>query len=195
MAGKRDSKSGAPGGKAVRDAWDKEAAKANGKASKKRGEQMKMKVDSRDAVRIAARHELHRPMTHPEWEEQSALLAANRVRLMTLEEEIAALKRKHAPEIKMLKKSTAQGARQCDAREWLTMVDCIEVHDVNTRSVTVYADVNGELGAEVIPPRTMRDDEYERAVKTSPFEPPAPLDPPDGEPIDIDDEPAGSEGA
>jgi hypothetical protein len=191
MAGKKKH-SGVPGTEGVAAAFDAEAAKANGATKKKRGEQLKITVDSRDAVRKAARHELRREMTHTEWEEQSALLASNRVKLMGLEDEIKALARKHAPEIKRLRDITAQGARQCDAREWLTMVDCIEVHDVNTRTVTVFADVNGELGAEVVPPRKMRDEEYEAAIKTSPFEPPPRvLDPPSGDPIDADEPPPG----
>jgi hypothetical protein len=189
MAGKK-TKSGAPGTEGVAAAFDAEAAKANGAPKKKRGEQLKITVDSRDAVRIAAKHELHRTMTDLEWEEQSALLAANSVELMGLENEIRKLKEKHAPRMKELRGMIDNGARQCDAREWLTMVDCIEVHDVSTNSVTVFADVNGELGAEVIPARKMRDDEREAALKTAPFEPPPRvLDPPSGEAIDAEDGP------
>jgi hypothetical protein len=196
MAGKKKNKSGAPGTWGVAAAFDAEAAKANGAAKKKRGEQLKITVDSRDAVRIAAKHELHRTMTDAEWEEQSALLAANSVELMGLENEIRKLKEKHAPRMKELRGQIDNGARQCDAREWLTMVECIEVHDVSTNSVTVFADVNGELGAEVIPSRKMRDDEREAALKSAPFEPPPRvLDPPSGDPIDAEDgpgeEPAG----
>jgi hypothetical protein len=189
MAGKK-TKSGAPGTEGVAAAFDAEAAKANGAPKKKRGEQLKITVDSRDAVRIAAKHELHRTMTDLEWEEQSALLAANSVELMGLENEIRKLKEKHAPRMKELRGMIDNGARQCDAREWLTMVDCIEVHDVSTNSVTVFADVNGELGAEVIPARKMRDDEREAALKTAPFEPPPRvLDPPSGDAIDAEDGP------
>jgi hypothetical protein len=189
MAGKK-TKSGAPGTEGVAAAFDAEAAKANGAPKKKRGEQLKITVDSRDAVRIAAKHELHRTMTDLEWEEQSALLAANSVELMGLENEIRKLKEKHAPRMRELRGMIDNGARQCDAREWLTMVDCIEVHDVSTNSVTVFADVNGELGAEVIPARKMRDDEREAALKTAPFEPPPRvLDPPSGEAIDAEDGP------
>lgn len=169
----------------VKASAEREAAE---KPKRGKGEQMRIQVDSRDAVRIPAKHQLRREMTHAEWEEQSALLARNRVELMGYEDEIRKLREKHAPRMKELKSQIDDGARQCDERKWLTVADCIEVHDVNTRTVTVYADVNGELGAEVVPPRKMRDEEYERAVKTSPFEPPPPaLDPPDGEVVEDDE--------
>lgn len=191
MPKKKNTTSGAPGSKGAREAWNEQAAKANGaKPKKAKGEQMKIKVDAGDTVRVPAKHELHRAMTDAEWDEQAALLAKNRVELMGIEDEIRRLKEKHALRVKELRGLIDNGARQCDAREWLTMVDCIEVHDPNTRQVVVYADVNGELGAQVKPPRLMSDEEYERAIQTSPFEPPAPLDPPDTEPIDIED-PAG----
>lgn len=183
MARKKDTNGTTPAGwdAVAKASAENEAAEKKAKR-KKGGEQLRIKVDSRDAVHVKAEHELHRPMTHAEWEEQSALLADSRVALMALEDEIKALQRKHAPEIKRLKDTTAQGARQCAAREWLTMTPCIEVHDVNTRTVTVFADVNGELGAMVVPPRPMRPEEYERAVKGAPFEPPdgaeEALDPP-----------------
>lgn len=190
MPKKKNTTSGAPGTEGNRGAWKAEADKANGAKpkGKAKGEQLRMKVDSRDAVRVPAKHELHRPMTDAEWHEQTEMHFRERVELMGLEDRIAKLKADLGPRIAELKKKTAQTARELDAHEWLTLTDCIELHDVNTRMVTVYADVGGELGAQVIPSRPMRDDERERALKTSPFEPPdRALDPPDGPPIDIDD--------
>lgn len=182
------SKGDKAGWKAAADASAKreaeEAPKKRGRP--KKGEQTRLKIDSRDAVHIPAKHEIHRDMTHPEWEEQSALLANQRVELMTLEERIAALKRELAPRMKDLRTLTAQGARQCDVRKWLTMTDCIEVHDVNRNTVTVHASVNGELGVIVIPERPMRKEERERALKSAPFDPP--VAPPEGE-AEHDEEP------
>ena len=67
----------------------------------------------------------------------------------------------------------------------------IEVHDVNRRCVTVYADVNGVRGVVVRPERPMRDEEYQRAIKSSPFEPPddGAADPPEGDAVPVDAEP------
>lgn len=164
----------------------REAEEKAPKGRKKKGEQTRLKVDARDAVEVKAKHELHRDMTDDEWREQSEILAHDRVELMTLEEEIAALKRKHAPRMKVLRENTAKGARQCNEKRWLSLVDCIEVHDVNRRCVTVYADVNGVRGVVVRPERPMRDEEYQRAIKSSPFEPPDEGDavPVDAEPLD-----------
>lgn len=178
--------------KSSKEAWDaaakasadREAAEAE-EAPKKRGrpkkrEQTRLPLSSAsDEVKVSVKIELHRPMTDEEWREQSEILAHDRVELMTLEEEIAALKRKHAPRMKVLRENTAKGARQCDAKEWLTLTDCIEVHNPNTRTVRTYADVLGEPGAQVMPDRAMREDEYERAIKGSPFATP-PLEAPTG---------------
>lgn len=157
--------------------WDAVAAASAAnesaeKKTKKRGEQLRIKVDSRDAVHVKAEHELHRPMTEAEWHEQTALHFTERVELMTLEDEVKRYAAERAPRMKELKDRTRKTARELDAHQWLTMTPCIEVHDVNTRTVMVFADVNGELGAEVLPPRPMRPEEYERAVKGAPFEPP-----------------------
>ena len=157
----------------------------------KKGEQQRFKIDARDEVEVPAKHELHRDMTDDEWREQSALLAHDRVELMTLEEELAALKRKHAPRQKVLRENTAKAARQCDVKKWMTVTDCIEVHDLNRREVTVYASVNGARGVEVKPPRTMRADEYERHSKAAPFEAPDDDDAHelagDGEEVEVED--------
>lgn len=168
-----------------------EAAEKKKPGRKSKAEQMRIKVDSRDAVQVKAKHELHRPMTDAEWHEQTGLHFAERVELMTLEDAVKAFAAKHAPRMKELREKTGKTARELDAHEWLTMTDCIEVHDVNTRTVTVFADVNGELGARVLPPRPMRPDEYERACKTSPFEPPDDTDERVdlSEPVDLDTPP------
>lgn len=159
-----------------------EAAEKKKRGRKPKGEQLKMRVDSRDAVHVKAEHELHRPMTDAEWHEQTEMHFRERVELMTLEDEVKRYAAARAPRIKELREKTGKTARELDAHEWLTMTPCIEVHDVNTRTVTVYADVDGQPGAQVLPPRPMRPEEYERAVKTSPFEPPDDTD----ERIDLD---------
>lgn len=159
------------------------ASAANEEPKKKRGrpkkgEQTRLPLSgASDEIKVPVKIELHRDMTAQEWDEQAALLAGHRVELMTIDEEIAALKRKHAPRMKELRGLIDNGARQVDAREWLTLTDCVEVHNPNTRTVRTYASVDGEPGAQVLPDRPMREDEYERAIKSSPFEP---LVPPEG---------------
>ena len=171
------SRSKATWGDAAKASAEREAAEAS-EAPKKR-EQTRLPLSSAsDEVKVSVKIELHRPMTDEEWREQSEILAHDRVELMTLEEEIAALKRKHAPRMKVLRENTAKGARQCDAKEWLTLTDCIEVHNPNTRTVRTYASVDGEPGAQVLPDRVMREDEFKRATESAPFA--APLEAPAG---------------
>lgn len=173
MAGKKKPDANGHDPSGLRAAGQALAAADAKKAKKKRkAEQMRLKVDSRDAVQIKAKHELHRAMTDAEWHEQTGMHFSERVELMGLEEAVKAFAAKHAPRIKDLRDKTRKTARELDAHEWLTLADCIELHDVNTRTVTVFADVDGEPGVEVVPARKMRDDEYERAVKSAPFEPP-----------------------
>lgn len=173
--------------KSSKEAWDaaakasadREASEAPKKRGRgKKGEQQRLPIAANDEVKVEVKIELHRAMTEEEWDEQAAVLAKHRVELMALEDEIARLKRKHAPRIKELKGQIDTGARQVDAREWLTLTDCIEVHNPNTRTVRTYASVDGEPGAQVLPDRAMREDEFKRATETAPFA--APLEAPTG---------------
>lgn len=160
----------------------REAAKeheASEKKRGKRGEQQRLPITDTGDREVKVSIELHRAMTAQEWDEQAAILAKHRVELMGLEDEIRRLKEKHAPRMKELRGAIDAGARQVDAREWLTLTPCIEVHHASTRQVATYQDLDGARSKDkVLPDRVMTDEEYERAIRDAPFA--APLEAPAG---------------
>ena len=159
------------------------------KAGKGKKGQTKLPINDRGTRHVAADHELSRKMTVAEWEEQSAKLAHDRVELMTLEDEIRRFKEERKGRMAALKESTAKGAREVDARSWLAVTPCIEVHDPSTRSVTVHAiGKGGEPGEVVIPARVMTQEEFDKACETMPFAPA--MDPPDAPAVEGEPRPA-----
>ncbi len=186
---------------AKREAEEKAEAKTP-KGRKKKGEQMRLVADARDAVRISAVHEIPRPMSRDALLLASGQAAREHNKIKRLEKEIydfANGKRfgpggKEEPsrkeEIKALKESSAKLDREVEAEAHLIETPCIEIHDVNTRIVTIYVDDNGEPG-EKVKERRMTPEEEAKALKSAPFEPPGDdaAEPPEGEPVPVDAEP------
>ena len=172
------------------------------KGRKKKGEQMRLVADARDAVRISVVHEIPRPMSRDALLLASGQAAREHNKIKRLEKEIHDFahgkrfgpKGKEEPsrkdEIKALKESSAKLDREVEAEAHLIETPCIEIHDVNTRIVTVYVDDNGEPG-EKVKERRMTPEEEAKALKSSPFEPPDDdaADPPEGDAVPVDAEP------
>ena len=195
MAGKKDGATDRAGWDAAAKASaEREASEAPKKRGRpKKGEQTRLRVDARDAVHIKAVHEIPRPMSEEAFRIAAAESARQHNKITRIEKEIrdfSHARRKdeesgadlpsRKDEIKVLRETSAKLDREIEAESHLIETPCIEVHDVNRRTVTVYADVEGSLGVEVKAPRPMTDLEFERASKGTPFEPAAPLDAPEG---------------
>jgi hypothetical protein len=170
------------------------AAMANAPAPK----QTKIAVDDRDVQRIHASHEVPRPMSEAAFRVAAAQAAREHNKIKAIEAEIhdfangARCTPQGEPlpsrkaEIRSLRESSEKLDREIAAEAHLIVTPCIEFHDPNRSTVTIFIDDNGEPG-EQVKVRRMTDVERKKAQEGAPFAPPS------GDAVDLDeDAPHGS---
>jgi hypothetical protein len=160
-----------------------EAFKGAVAASEAKGRQTRIQIDMRDVRRVQAEHEVPRPMSDAAFKVASAQTAREHNKIKRIQAEIKDFKygKRCTPqgeplpsrdeEIKALEKSTAKLDREVEEECHLILTPCIELHDVNRATVTIYVDDNGEPG-EKVKERRMTPEERKKAEEASPFEPP-----------------------
>lgn len=156
-----------------------------GSKNKAKGEQTKLKVDDRSAIHKPVRIEVARKMSPEAFDTAASESARAHNKIKALEKEIRDFARAPRPgegpdgedlpsrkdEIKALVEKTTKLDREIEAESHLVDTDCIEVHDVNRNTVTVYVSEAGALG-EKIKERAMTPDERRQAEEAAPFAPP-----------------------
>jgi hypothetical protein len=143
--------------------------------------------------------EVARKMTAAEWDTAALKEARERCAIADLEKEIrdfSSAPRTDADgnelpsrkdEIAALKKSSGKLAREVVAKAHLVETECIEAHDLNRNTVTVYVALPGGEKGEAIEERAMTDEERKIAESSAPFAS-GPIDVPDGERVTVDDD-------
>lgn len=175
---------------------DAEQKRSGRKGKKGSGEQARLPIDAPDIVRKHVTHEVARPMSQEAFAVTAGQAAREHNRIKALQKEIhdfanapqrdpktGAEKPSRKKEIAALMVSSAKLDREVEAEAHLIECPCIEVHNPNTRTVTVYLDDNGIEG-EKISERVMTVEEFEAAVKSRPFDPP--MEPPEGDGVEVD---------
>lgn len=187
--------------KEIQDRNDAEQKRSGRKGKKKGGEQARLPIDAPDIVRKHVTHEIPRPMSPEAFAATAGQAAREHNRIKNLEKQIhdfanapqrdpktGAEGPSRKKEIASLKVSSAKLDREIEAEAHLIDAPCIEFHNPNTRTVTIYLDDNGEPG-ERIRDREMTAEEFEAACKSRPFDPP--MDPPEGDGVSVEVEAPG----
>lgn len=179
MAGKRASnKSGAPGGDAAREAWDK-AAKGSGGNGKPVQTSL---LAGREVITVVESHEITVSVSEDEARLLNEKSATAIAKAITKEAELKSRKETMiAPleaEIKSLRKDADQAAKEAAEHKRSVMQNVKVEYHLATATVRFF---DPETGAKVMLDRAMTPAEMTRLGE-------APLDPPAGDPIDIDED-------
>lgn len=184
MPSKRTSASGKPGSADTRKAWDAEAAKANGGKPPK-PVQTSLLIGG-EIITVIESHAIEVAVSEDEARLLNAKSAECTAKAVVKETESKRLKETLiAPldaEAKSLRKDAEQAAKEAAEHKRSVQQNVRVEYHLATATVRYF---DPETGAKVMLDRAMTPAEMTRMGEATP--PPAPLDPPDGEAIDVEE--------